>query len=121
MSEIVSSKTTAHTQTAASVSGLVPDVAGFANTWFALAMRNAEAWQNEMVGFMTRRFELDRLTLARFAECRSPLDIAKVQQDWFAKSIEAYGDEGRRCTAIALEPIDSSQKMKTAPKPQAVA
>lgn len=101
--------------------GRAPDGASFTNTWLATAMQNAQLWQSEMLAFMTRRIEHDRLAFAQIAQCRSPRDVAQVQQDWIAQSIAAYAEEGRRCAAIALEPAIGAAGAKVEPKPKAAA
>jgi hypothetical protein len=82
---------------------LPPDVTEAVTDLVAKASQNAQAWQTEMTGFMTRRFERDRLTWARLGECRTPMDLARVQQDWFSEAMEAYLDESRRLAALIMD------------------
>jgi hypothetical protein len=72
--------------------------------WMSLATANVQTWQSEWTNFIARRMEQDRLAMQRFASCRDILEVAKVQQDWFAETMAEYLSESRRLAAIAAEP-----------------
>jgi hypothetical protein len=82
----------------------LPDMPDMMTGWMSMTSSNMQAWQNELTNFWARRLEHDRLTMQRMAGCRDVMQAARLQQDWFADALASYLEEGRRLTAIAIEP-----------------
>jgi hypothetical protein len=53
-------------------------------------------WEEETARFLEELIRQDRRTLEQLCECRSPLDVLSVEQDWVRARSRAYFESGLR-------------------------
>jgi hypothetical protein len=53
-------------------------------------------WEEETSRFLDELIRQDRRTLDRLCECKSPLDVLSVEQDWVRARSRAYLESGLR-------------------------
>lgn len=62
-------------------------------------------WQRELAAFVSARMQADGKLPAELGACRSPTDIARVQQAWLEAAAAAYLEESERLGEIATTAV----------------
>jgi hypothetical protein len=70
--------------------------------------RSCAEWQREMQDFFAARVKADTELPTTLAGCRSPLDLAKAQQDWLAAATRDYLTESARMAQIGASAVQQS-------------
>lgn len=71
----------------------------------------------ESTRFMSERLQNDLETQQALLRCQSPVDLVKVQSDFFRKAMEQYGFEAQRIFDIMTEATgDTVKDAKTSTK-----
>lgn len=96
------------TNAAPAVHSPIPNFSNWATPMMSGWGRAAEAymaacqeWNQEVLGFLNRRFEADMSAQRAIASCPDLLERGKLQQDWAKNMAEAYSDEAKRLLDIA--------------------
>ncbi|MCV2882424.1 phasin family protein [Actibacterium sp. XHP0104] len=73
----------------------------------------AKAWTDmmeESARFLSERLKEDMDTQAAFMACKSPVEMAQVQSEFFRKAMEDYTAEAQRMFALMTEATEQALK-----------
>lgn len=73
----------------------------------ALCARSLFTWQRELIGFAARRLRENGEAGAALLRCRTPAEVAAVQQDWLRTALDSYATESDRLLTVASEAAES--------------